>query len=143
MLDLRPVVNLLGIMVAVLGMTMLVPAVAAFAFEDGEFDTFLLTSFICMAVGGGLGLVTAGSARGKLNIQQVFLITTLVWLVLPIFGALPFVIGAPNTTYTNAFFEAMSGDVAMVRGGRDRGCGHGFAACSEGWGNADLQVGGF
>jgi len=109
MLDLRPVVNLLGILVAVLGMTMLVPAVAAFAFEDGEFDTFLLTAFICMAVGGGLALATAGSAQGKLNIQQVFLITTLVWLVLPIFGALPFVVGAPNTTYTNAFFEAMSG----------------------------------
>ena len=44
-----------------------------------------------------------------MNIQQVFLMTTLVWLVLPVFAALPFWIGAPGAHYTNAFFEAMSG----------------------------------
>jgi len=109
MLDLRPVGNLLGIMVAILGVTMLVPALAAYIYNDGELETFLFTAFICVVIGGTLGLSTRGSARGKLNIQQVFLITTLVWLVLPVFGAIPFVIGAPEVSYTNAFFEAMSG----------------------------------
>ncbi len=109
MLDLRPVGNLLGILVAILGLTMLVPALTALIFNDGEFETFLFTAFICIMIGGTLALSTRGSARGRLNIQQVFLITTLVWLVLPIFGAIPFVIGAPEVSYTNAFFEAMSG----------------------------------
>jgi len=90
MLDLRPVGNLLGIMVAILGVTMLVPALAAYIYNDGELETFLFTAFICVVIGGTLGLSTRGSARGKLNIQQVFLITTLVWLVLPVFGAIPF-----------------------------------------------------
>jgi len=78
-------------------------------YGDGELDTFLIASFISIVIGGTLGISTRGSARGKLNIQQVFLITTLVWLILPIFGAIPFIIGAPRATYTNAFFEAMSG----------------------------------
>ena len=109
MFDLRPVGNLLGILVAILGLTMLLPALAAFIYGDGELDTFLIASFISIVIGGTLGISTRGSARGKLNIQQVFLITTLVWLILPIFGAIPFIIGAPRATYTNAFFEAMSG----------------------------------
>ena len=109
MFDLRPVCNLLGILIAILGLTMLLPALTAFIYGDGELDTFLITSFLSILVGGALGLSTIGSARGKLNIQQVFLITTLVWLILPIFGALPFIIGAPRATYTDAFFEAMSG----------------------------------
>jgi hypothetical protein len=53
--------------------------------------------------------VTAG-----LSIQQTFLLTTGVWLVLPIFGALPFVFGAieadgSGARFVDAFFEAMSG----------------------------------
>ncbi len=109
MFDFRPVGNLLGILVAVLGLTMLIPALAAYIYGDGELDTFLFSAFICIVIGGTLSLSTSGSAGGKLNIQQIFLITTLVWVVLPIFGAIPFYLGTPKPTYTDAFFEAMSG----------------------------------
>jgi len=96
-------------LISILGLTMLVPAMAAYMFGDGELETFLIAAFLSIVVGGTLGLSTIGSARGRLNVQQVFLITTLVWLVLPVFGALPFIIGAPGASYTDAFFEAMSG----------------------------------
>lgn len=109
MFDFRPVGNLLGILIAILGLTMLCPALVAFIYGDGELDTFLISAFISIVFGGALGLSTTGSASGKLNIQQVFLITTLVWLILPIFGAIPFILGAPYASYTDAFFEAMSG----------------------------------
>ena len=62
-----------------------------------------------MLVGGSLSVATSGISGDRLNIQQVFLITTLVWLVLPLFGALPFMLGAPKASFTDAFFEAMSG----------------------------------
>jgi len=47
--------------------------------------------------------------REGLTIQQTFLLTTGVWLALPIFGALPFMLGATGLGFTDAFFEAMSG----------------------------------
>jgi len=37
------------------------------------------------------------------------LLTSGVWLALPIFGALPFALGATDSSFTDAFFEAMSG----------------------------------
>ena len=47
--------------------------------------------------------------REGLTIQQTFLLTTGVWLTLPLFGAIPFVFGATEARFVDAFFEAMSG----------------------------------
>jgi len=64
---------------------------------------------ITFLVGAALTLSCANADRKRLSLQQTFLLTSGVWLALPIFAALPFMLGAPNATYTDAFFEAMSG----------------------------------
>ncbi len=109
MFDFRPVVNLIGLLVAGQGAAMFLPAVIGMFHGDGEVDTFVLSGFFSIVVGGGAAMSTMGTIRGKMNIQQVFMMTTLVWLVLPIFAAMPFWIGAPDKRYVDAFFEAMSG----------------------------------
>ena len=45
----------------------------------------------------------------KLNLQQAFLLTALSWLSIAIFGSLPFVFSNTQFSFTNAFFESMSG----------------------------------
>ena len=45
----------------------------------------------------------------KLNLQQAFLLTALSWLNIAIFGSLPFFFSSANFSFTNAFFESMSG----------------------------------
>ena len=45
----------------------------------------------------------------KLNLQQAFLLTALSWLSIAIFGSLPFIFSSEDFTFTNAFFESMSG----------------------------------
>jgi trk system potassium uptake protein TrkH len=47
--------------------------------------------------------------KDRLSIQQTFLLTTGVWVALPVFGALPFIIGGSELSFINAMFEAMSG----------------------------------
>ncbi|MEM9780264.1 MAG: TrkH family potassium uptake protein, partial [Pseudomonadota bacterium] len=59
--------------------------------------------------GAALVLGCMDRKQQGLTLQQTFLLTTSTWVVLPIFGALPFWIGAPEVSYTDAFFEAMSG----------------------------------
>ncbi len=60
-----------------------------------------------------LGVVTAlacaSGVRFRLTRQQIFLLTTGVWLALPFFGAVPLLLGDPNARVVDAFFEAMSG----------------------------------
>jgi len=45
----------------------------------------------------------------KINLQQAFLLTALSWLSIAIFGSLPFIFSSEDFSFTNAFFESMSG----------------------------------
>lgn len=109
MIDLRPVGYIIGLLVGVLGLTMLVPFAVDYLYGNPDAKNFALSAMITVVAGGSMALATANASLKALTIQQTFLLTTLSWLVLPVFGALPFWLGAPNATYTDAFFEAMSG----------------------------------
>ncbi|MCK4713008.1 MAG: TrkH family potassium uptake protein [Marinosulfonomonas sp.] len=108
MFDLRPVGYVIGLMVTVLGLTMLVPMAADILYRNGHWMVFLQSSIITVLVGGMIALATANRAHRGLTIQQTFLLTTGVWLALPVFGALPFLLGEPDARVVDAFFEAMS-----------------------------------
>ncbi len=109
MFDFRPVAYVIGLLIAALGATMLVPFAADVLAGNGQSETFAASALLTVLTGGAVAMASANSRTGALNLQQTFLLTVGSWLVLPFFGALPFVIGAPGVSYTDAFFEAMSG----------------------------------
>ncbi|MBV1867137.1 MAG: TrkH family potassium uptake protein [Marinosulfonomonas sp.] len=109
MFDLRPVGYVIGLLVAALGATMAFPLLIDLAEGNGNWQAFLEAAVITMTIGGLMALACANSVRDRLSIQQNFLLTTGVWVALPIFGALPFVMGATDARFIDAFFEAMSG----------------------------------
>ena len=109
MIDLRPVGYVIGLLVAVLGVAMLLPLVFDLMDGNEHWSVFAASAALTTALGGGVALSCANGVGSRLSIQQTFLITTGVWLALPVFGALPFVFGATEARYVDAFFEAMSG----------------------------------
>lgn len=108
MIDLRPVVHPIGRIVAALGAAMLLPMAVDYWHGDPHWQVFLQCGVLTVVVGLLMAVATRGD-HGALNIQQAFLITSGLWAVLPILGALPFVLGQPHASFTDAFFEAMSG----------------------------------
>jgi trk system potassium uptake protein TrkH len=54
-------------------------------------------------------VLTNREENKKLNLQQAFLLTTLSWLSIAIFGSLPFLLSNLNLSFVDAFFESMSG----------------------------------
>jgi trk system potassium uptake protein TrkH len=109
MVDVRPVGYVIGLLVAVLGVTMLFPMLADLAEGAGHWPVFAESAIITILVGTLMALACANSVAQGLSIQQTFLLTSSVWLALPIFGALPFMLGETRLDFTDAFFEAMSG----------------------------------
>ncbi|MVO16148.1 TrkH family potassium uptake protein [Parasedimentitalea huanghaiensis] len=109
MLDLRPVGYVIGLLVAILGGTMLFPLLVDLYDDHGQWPVFLQSAVFTVLAGGLIALSCANGVREGLTIQQTFLLTTGVWLALPLFGALPFVLGATEARFVDAFFEAMSG----------------------------------
>ena len=109
MIDLRPVGYVIGLLVTALGVSMILPFAADLLSGSEDQETFAVSALITIVSGAVLMLACANSERQGLTIQQTFLLTTGVWAVLPFFGAIPFVLGAPDASVTDAFFEAMSG----------------------------------
>jgi len=109
MIDLRPVGYVIGLLVAALGATMVLPMAVDIYAGNGHWPVFLESAIITVLFGSLLALACANGVKDRLTLQQTFLLTTTVWVALPAFGAIPFLIGAPEATITDAVFEAMSG----------------------------------
>ncbi|MGE0152112.1 MAG: TrkH family potassium uptake protein [Reyranellaceae bacterium] len=107
--DLRSPLYILGALLAVFSFSMLVPALADWI--DGGPDAAMF--FICFIVTlfAGVTLLAAFRPREKVSVtvNQAFVLTPLAWLVLTLFAALPFAVSSIHVSYTDAFFEAMSG----------------------------------
>ncbi|MEL7275506.1 MAG: TrkH family potassium uptake protein [Pseudomonadota bacterium] len=111
MISFRPIGYVIGLLVTALGLTMVIPLLADMFEGAATWSTFAFSAFFAIAFGISLILSCADSITRGLTIQQTFLLTTGCWLALPIFGAVPFWV-APEpmgVSYTDAFFEAMSG----------------------------------
>ncbi|MGP3698730.1 TrkH family potassium uptake protein [Rhodobacter sp. NSM] len=111
MIDPRPVGYILGLLVATLGALMLLPLALDLASGNAHWLAFAESATVVTVAGSMLALACAngrGQGRG-LTLQQSFLLTTGAWVVLPVFGALPFILGQPDAAFTDAVFEAMSG----------------------------------
>jgi trk system potassium uptake protein TrkH len=103
-----PLLNVLGAAVAVFAVTMLAPLAVAFFLDEGAliaYDTAFLITFFC---GASLWLGTRRFRRELLP-RDGFLLVTLIWTVLPAFATLPLLLHLPGLSFTDAYFEAMSG----------------------------------
>ncbi|MDB3888214.1 potassium transporter TrkH [Candidatus Pelagibacter sp.] len=97
----------LGILQIILGVFMLIPIIAQFIY--GEVDSSFFGASIVTIIFGTLFFLSNLDHDKKLNLQQAFLLTSLSWLSIAIFGSLPFVFSNIEFSFTNAFFESMSG----------------------------------
>ncbi len=91
-----------------LAVAMCLPAVADAAADNEDWRVFLTAAGFTLFVGGTLAL-TARSTVRTLTPRQGFVLTTLLWIVIPGFAALPFAFADMELSYTDAFFESMSG----------------------------------
>jgi len=108
MIELRPVIFVIGILLTVLAIAMVIPAIVDIAVGHPDWQVFLVAAFVTLFVGVSMMLTTRASLR-RFSIRQAFVMTNLAWLVIVIFGALPFLFSELELNPVDAFFEAMSG----------------------------------
>lgn len=105
----RTIIRILGLLIALLSVTMIPPAIVSVIYEDGSGLPFMLAFVLCLAT-GLLIWYPNRSFRFDLRAKEGFLIVVLFWTVLASFGALPFLLlEQPQMSTTDAFFESFSG----------------------------------
>ena len=97
----------LGILQIILGVFMFIPII--FQFLYSEVDSSFFGASIVTIIFGILFFLSNLDHEKRLTLQQAFLVTALSWLSIAVFGSLPFVFSDLGFSFTNAFFESMSG----------------------------------
>lgn len=105
----RPVVYILGFLLIAMGLAMLPSALLDAVDAAESWKIFGLTGAFTVLFGVMLVLANRESDPAALTLRQAFILTTAVWVLLPLAGALPFMAGATAATLTDAYFEAVSG----------------------------------
>ena len=108
MKDNRTIFFIIGLLLAAVAGGMLLPALADLASGHRDWQVFVASALVTGFIAGALILTNRGDLP-PLSVKQAFLLTSLSWLALTGFAALPFAFSELDLSYTDAFFEAMSG----------------------------------
>lgn len=107
-MNLQPVLYVIGILLSILALSMTLPMLVDLHAGHSDWRVFficiLITSFF-----GGMLILTNASDLIKINTRQGFLLTTLSWVSISLFGALPLWLSELDLSFTDAVFESVSG----------------------------------
>jgi trk system potassium uptake protein len=107
-MDFRPVFLVIGILLTTLAVFMCIPAIVDWSVGNPDWQVFMASAGVTLFVGVAMAFAS-NTGGAKLNIRQAFVMTTLSWVFLTIFAAIPLYYSEMELSYTDAFFEAMSG----------------------------------
>ncbi len=103
----KTVFFIIGILLVVLGIFMLIPYGVQLIYNENS-NSFFSSSIITVFI-GVLTILASIKKEKQLNLQQAFLFSTLAWISIAIFGSIPFMLSSLKFSFSEAFFESMSG----------------------------------
>lgn len=106
-MNFKIVAHTLGWVLSFEAVCMILPLVCALIYSEAAFMSFLICIAICLAA--GVPLILMNNKDAKMYSREGFTIVALSWIVMSIFGALPFVISGSIPNFINALFETVSG----------------------------------
>ena len=108
-MQLSPVLNILGLLTGMLGVAMLIPMCFDLYFGSGDWQVFAVSALLTAFVGVAVWLATSQRDPFDLGLRQAFLLTNGSWVLIGVFGSLPFMFSELNLSFTDAIFESVSG----------------------------------
>ena len=92
----------LGLLQVILGLSMIIPLITQFIYK--ELDSGFIGSGIITIIFGMLFLLSNLDHNKKINLQQAFLLTSLSWVSIALFGSLPFMLSNIKLSIVDSFF---------------------------------------
>ncbi|MBN2637509.1 MAG: TrkH family potassium uptake protein [Bacteroidales bacterium] len=108
MINIKMVVKVMGFLLMIESVFMIMSVIFAFYYHESPVP-IALSAAITFVSGIILWVTSLQKAPKNIGKREGFLIVTLTWLVSSLFGALPYLFSGAIPSFTNAFFETMSG----------------------------------
>lgn len=106
-INLRMLLRTIGWLLMVLTGFMIFPLVTAMIYGDSEIRPILLS--MAITLGSGMCLMSLRPKSKDMGKREAIMLTSLIWIILSLFGMLPFLLCGTHKSVTDAFFETMSG----------------------------------
>jgi trk system potassium uptake protein TrkH len=103
-----PILKVLSMVIGVFGLSMLLPLFISQVTDDQAQMAYDEAVVGTLALAGALWLVS-GRSREELKPRDGYLLVVLIWTLMPLLASLPLLIYLPDLTFTDAYFETMSG----------------------------------
>ncbi len=97
-----------GFLILCNGGFMLLSALVSIAYKDGVELNLLLSGILIASIGVALMLLTRKHKK-EMNKREGYIVVAFGWLVMALSGTLPYLLTGSITSFTNAFFETISG----------------------------------
>ncbi len=101
------IAHVLGTLLIVTGSSMALPIICSLYYNEGDLFSILISAIITVAL--GLPLWWVFRKNHDLNIKDGFFIAVFGWMLVSALSGLPFMIYGAIPSFTDAFFEMMSG----------------------------------
>ena len=106
-LNTSSVFHILGYLILLIGIMQLLPLGISYLYKDSSSTGIIIS--IVLSILSGLLIIRFTKKEGELSIRDGFLVVGLAWLFMAIYGALPYFFSGSITSFTDSFFESMSG----------------------------------
>lgn len=104
----QPVLTISGYILGILGLVMLIPAGFEVSVGGRLWSPFMVSALLAFFFGFSLFLSNYTKFE-RINLKQAYLVTTVSWLLVCAFSAIPFLLYGSATGVADAFFESMAG----------------------------------
>ncbi len=102
---LKPVLHILGQLLQMVGISMILPLLWGIYYREAEAYIFLICILLTLITGTLLKLIFK---EEDIRLIEGFGVVSFCWIIIPIFGALPFYLSG-NLSFIDAYFETISG----------------------------------
>ena len=106
-INFRMLLRVIGWLLVIEAFFMLAPCIVGFIYSEHSGLQFLIC--IGITIGSGVGMVSLRPKNKDMGKREAIILTGLTWVVLSLFGMLPFLFCGTHLSITDAFFETMSG----------------------------------
>ena len=108
MRDFRSILYILGLLLCIESIAMIIPLLVDLIYSNEDWKQFFYSSIITFFIGLVL-FFSFKREKIKIDVRQAFVLTLFSWFVIALFGSIPFVYVSTSLSYTDAFFESVSG----------------------------------
>ena len=108
MINFKVIFNIVGFLLILDGIAMMLGIPFSIYYNDNDILVLLISGTITSLIGFVMYYFTKGSSK-DIRKREGYIVVSLGWLAMTLFGAIPFVVHGSIPNFTDAFFETMSG----------------------------------